>query len=264
LPASADIKELHALLERKYHQYATSEFIESDPVQVVYWYQNKHDREIAGILSASFAWGKRSIILNKISELLDRMDHSPEAFVLEKGRRKYRALKGFVHRTFNEEDLQGLLQGLQNIYMNHGGLEKVFNSQLLDKPLAWSPWNGIQNFRNIMIGTPAFLPRTHKHISNPVALASCKRLHMFLRWMIRKDNVDTGLWANTFPASALRCPLDVHTGRVGRSLGILTRKQNDFAAVEELTQALVSFCPEDPIRYDLALFGLGVDPDKLL
>lgn len=266
------IKRLKRLLENAYHKYATEAFIMEDPIQVLYEYEDIMDREIAGLVAATFAWGKRSIILSKLSELFSRMDHAPADFVMESDLRKYKALKGFKHRTFLPEDVKGFLQGVQNIYLHHGGLKAVFCHPpdfqtawiISSKHNDWNPWAGIQHFRNLMLSDVYFLPRTAKHISHPAAKSSCKRLHMYLRWMVRKDSIDTGLWADAVSQKYLRCPLDVHTGRVARYLGLVSRNVDDAIAVEELTGNLRILRPDDPIAYDLSLFGLGVSGDYLL
>jgi uncharacterized protein (TIGR02757 family) len=250
-------KRMYDLLEDAYKRYAVKGFIQDDPVQFIYRFDRKEDREIAGLFAALMAWGKRSIILNKVGELLDRMDDSPYEFVLSPGKKKYEVFRGFAHRTFQASDLIGFVAGLKEIYTRHGGLESVF-SQPLDETNyeILQSWRGIQRFRRIMIGHPEFLMRSHKHISDPTSASSAKRLHLFLRWMVRKDAVDSGLW-NQISKSDLCCPLDVHTGRISRTLGLLKRTQDDRKAVDELTASLRKICPEDPIRYDLALFGLG-------
>lgn len=252
--------ELKTILEEAYLQFAQKEFIEHDPLRLVYEYQRKEDREIAGLFAAIFAWGKRSIIIAKTSELMARMDHAPYEFIQHPGLKKLKVFKGFVHRTFLEEDVKSFAIGLHTIYESLGGLESVFsgNSEFINKQNSpgMRSWMGIQAFRHSMIQSPGFAIRSHKHLANPEQGSAAKRLHLFLRWMVRKDAVDTGLWTHLIP-SDLNCPLDVHTARVGRALGLFQRNQNDLRAVEELTQALRLFCPEDPVKYDLALFGLG-------
>jgi uncharacterized protein (TIGR02757 family) len=262
----SDQKRLKRILDAAYYTYATDAFIPDDPIQVLFDYEAERDQEIAGIMAATFAWGKRSIILNKLGELFSRMDHAPFEFVMEPGHKKFKALQGFKHRTFLPEDVCGFMMGLRSIYVEHGGLKQVFCAPphfeadwiVGCSPEVWHPWSGIQHFRNLMLSTADFLPRTSKHISNPGAKASCKRLHMFLRWMVRHDAVDPGIWSDRLTPQALRCPLDVHSGRVARALGLLQRKADDALAVEELTANLRLLHPEDPVSYDLALFGLGV------
>jgi uncharacterized protein (TIGR02757 family) len=256
------LAEIKDILDTAYLNYAKREFIEQDPLKFVYAYSQKEDQEIAGLFAALLAWGKRSIILQKTSELLDRMDNAPAEFIRATGTKKLNALKGFKHRTFIEKDLISLVKGLHSLYLKQGGLEAVFSGldsdyspELISIP-GFKSWAGIQNFRNLMTQHPGFSLRSSKHISNPEAGSAAKRLHLFLRWMVRKDVVDAGIWTQLVPAD-LNCPLDVHTGRVGRALGLIHRKQDNRKAVEELTESLRFFCPEDPIKYDLALFGLG-------
>jgi uncharacterized protein (TIGR02757 family) len=255
----ADVKDI---LETAYLNYAKREFIEQDPLQFVYVYSQKEDQEIAGLFAALLAWGKRSIILQKTTELLERMDNAPAEFIRATGTKKLNALKGFKHRTFIEQDLMSLVNGLQFLYLKRGGLEAVFagSSGIYSAEMisisGYKSWAGIQNFRNLMTEHPGFSLRSGKHLANPEAGSAAKRLHLFLRWMVRRDAVDAGLWTHLSPAD-LNCPLDVHTARVGRVLGLIQRKQDDRKAVEELTHSLRLFCPEDPVKYDLALFGLG-------
>lgn len=247
--------ELKDLLENACLRFIHPDFVDADPVQFVYAYAQKEDREIAGLFAALFAWGKRSIILHKTSELLQRMDHAPHDFILNG---KKAALKGFRHRTLNADDVWGIVSGLRVIYREHGGLESVFSfySRKQHLPPGQKSWMGIQHFRDIVVSRPGFPERSHKHLSNPEAGSAAKRLHLYLRWMVRQDAVDCGLWTGLHPQD-LNCPLDVHTGRVGRALGLIQRKQNDRKTVEELTAGLRALSPDDPVRYDLALFGLG-------
>lgn len=248
-------QDLRDLLENACLRYIRPEFVDADPVQFVYAFTQKEDREIAGLFAALFAWGKRSIILNKTEELLRRMDHAPYDFILNG---KKSAMKGFRHRTLNADDVWGLVSGLRVIYREHEGLEAVFSFYSCEHhfPIGQKSWMGIQHFRDIVVSRPGFPERSHKHLSNPEVGSAAKRLHLFLRWMVRKDAVDCGLWSGLHPRD-LNCPLDVHTGRVGRALGLIQRKQNDRKTVEELTAGLRALCPDDPVRYDLALFGLG-------
>lgn len=263
---SVDISRLRKILDRQYEKYARPDFIHTDPVLRIHEYAQKEDQEIAGLFSAIFAWGKRTIILNKTADLLNRMDYAPHAFIMDTDARKFKALRGFVHRTFLEADVKSFVLGLQHIYTHAGGLEKVFCGNYLSteeihalqfqENYPVKTWAGIQYFRNIMLSVPGFTARTSKHIPNPMAGTSAKRLHMYLRWMVRKDSVDIGIWKKIKP-SELMCPLDVHTGRVSRALGLLHRPQDDRKAVEELSASLRLLCPEDPVKYDLALFGMG-------
>jgi uncharacterized protein (TIGR02757 family) len=249
-------KELKEFLEFKYHQYNRKEFIENDPISIPHRYSRKEDIEIAGFLTATLSWGKRSLIIKSSSRLMNLMDDSPWQFINECQLSDLKKLSRFVHRTFNGTDCQFFIQSLKNIYSHHGGLEKVFSEPILfGKTIKES----IIHFRNIFLELPHDL-RLEKHIANPARNASAKRINMFLRWMVRKDNqgVDFGLW-NSIQASQLLCPLDVHTGNVSRKLGLLSRNTNDWKSVEELTGNLKFFDLLDPVKYDFALFGLGIN-----
>lgn len=247
-------KELKAFLNEKVIQYNTSRFIHSDPIQIPARYQNKEDIEIAGFLSATIAWGNRTSIIKNAEKLMKFMEDEPYNYVCFSSYRERERLNNFVHRTFNGEDCQYFIRSLKNIYLQHGGLQNVFEQG----------YKGGQNVKSALEHFYAIFfelegERTRKHVSNVQNGASAKRLNMFLRWMVRRDhgNVDFGLWKG-IPASALMLPLDVHTGNVGRKLGILTRKSNDWKAVEEITTSLKKLDASDPVKYDFALFGLGV------
>ena len=246
-------QELFEFLEAKYEQYNRPEFIETDPISIPHRFTRKEDIEIAAFLTATISWGNRLSILKDADKLLGMMDHSPYEFILYSGRYETEKFESFYHRTFNGRDCIFFLESLKNIYQHHEGLESLF---LQDDT------TGIKGalccFRStfLEIDHPR---RSEKHIADPCRGASAKRLLMFLRWMARNDyrGVDFGLW-NKISPSILMCPLDVHSGNVARKLGLLQRKQNDWKAVEELTENLRQFDPEDPVKYDFALFGLGV------
>jgi uncharacterized protein (TIGR02757 family) len=249
-------KELKEFLEFKYDQYNRKEFIENDPISIPHRYSRKEDIEIAAFLTATLSWGKRSLIIKSSSRLMNLMDDSPWQFINNCQLSDLKKLSRFVHRTFNGTDCQFFIQSLKNIYSHHGGLEKVFSEPILfGKTIKES----IIHFRNIFLVLPHDL-RLEKHIANPTSNASAKRINMFLRWMVRKDDqgVDFGLW-NSIQASQLLCPLDVHTGNVSRKLGLLCRNTNDWKSVEELTDKLRIFDDLDPVKYDFALFGLGIN-----
>jgi uncharacterized protein (TIGR02757 family) len=214
----------------------------------------KEDIEIAGFLAATIAWGNRKMIINNAKRMMDLMGNSPYDFVMSHTGNDLQRLETFVHRTFNGQDFIGFIKSLQNIYLNHGGLESIFTlHQEKD-----SMQNAISKFKTIFFEIE-HLNRTEKHISDPNKNSSSKRLNMWLRWNCRQDNkgVDLGIWKNISP-SQLSCPLDVHSGNVARKLGLLTRKQNDAKALAELDQNLRALDPNDPVKYDFALFGLGV------
>jgi uncharacterized protein (TIGR02757 family) len=247
-------KELKEFLDEKVELYNHPNFIDSDPIQIPHLYTLKEDIEIAGFLAATIAWGNRKMIINNAKKMMDLMGNSPYDFVMSHNGNDLQRLETFVHRTFNGQDFIGFIKSLQNIYLNHGGLESIFTlHQEKD-----SMQNAISKFKTIFFEIE-HLNRTEKHISDPNKNSSSKRLNMWLRWNCRQDNkgVDLGIWKNISP-SQLSCPLDVHSGNVARKLGLLTRKQNDAKALAELDQNLRALDPNDPVKYDFALFGLGV------
>ena len=247
-------KELKSFLDLKVEMYNRNSFIASDPIQIPHQFSKKEDIEIAGFLSATIAWGNRIMIIRNAKKMMEIMDNSPFDFIMNHSSKDLESITGFVHRTFNSYDLQYFIKSLQNIYQNHGGLECIL------KPLKGdiNYQNSITEFKTIFFELQHEV-RTEKHISNPLKNSAAKRIHMYLRWMVRKDTkgVDFGLWKTHSPAF-LSCPLDVHSGNVARKLGILSRKQNDWKAVHELDTKLRSFDVKDPVKYDFALFGLGV------
>ena len=249
-----DNKALKEFLDEKADYYQSRWFIDDDPVQIPHLFQEKEDIEISGFITAILSWGKRSMILSKCKELMQRMEMAPSDFVRNASDREFDRLAGFVYRTFNEVDARYFLKALHEIYVQYGGLEKVFSVGLTDN-------NGIVDaiayFREVFL---SFGPatRTGKHIANVRKNASAKRINMFLRWMVRCHSpVDFGLWSSISPAHLL-IPLDIHVGRVARALGLLTRRANDMKSVLELTGRLKEYRPHDPVFYDYALFGLGV------
>lgn len=246
--------ELKSFLDEKVEIYNNPNFIESDPIQIPHLFTLKEDIEIAGFLIATIAWGNRKSIINNGKKLVDLMGHSPYDFVINFSEADFESLSGFVHRTFNSEDLFYFFKSLQNIYKNHGGLEDVFAKHAEKSSMQAS----IHHFKKTFFELD-HLPRTEKHVSDPLKNSAAKRINMFLRWMVRNDNagVDFGIWKSISP-SLLSCPLDVHSGNVARKLKLLKRKQNDAKAVAELDAFLRKLDPKDPAKYDFALFGLGV------
>jgi len=247
-------QDLKEFLDEKVILYNNPKFIESDPIKIPHQYTLKEDIEIAGFLSATIAWGNRKMIIKNSHRLMEIMDNSPYDFVLNHQESDLDDFSNFVHRTFNPIDAVYFIKSLQNIYRNHNGLEAVFakNQQI----------NSLQN--SISQAKKVFFEiehpeRTTKHFSDPMNGSAAKRINMFLRWMIRKDNcgVDFGIW-KSIPSSAVSCPLDVHSGKVARKIGLLIRKQNDAKALFELDTNLRKLDPIDPSKYDFALFGLGV------
>ncbi len=247
-------KELKEFLDQKVIQYNSPDFITSDPIQVPHSFSLKEDIEIAAFLSATIAWGNRKSIINNAKKLMQIMGNSPYDFVMEYTPEKADYFDGFVHRTFNSIDAAFFTESLQNIYKNHNGLEAVFAQHQTNDSLQAA----ITEFKKLFFSIP-HPSRTTKHISDPEKKSAAKRINMFLRWMIRNNNtgVDFGIWNSISPAK-LSCPLDVHSGNVARSLGILKRKQNDAKALAELDTELRKLDPTDPVKYDFALFGLGV------
>ncbi len=250
-----DKSELYCLLEELHDRYNRPEFIPDDPISVPHSFMAKDDIEIAGFLSSVIAWGARPIIVRNARRMMSYMDNAPAAFVRSASEGELRQLRGFVHRTFNGGDLVDFVLALRGIFQRFSSLGGYFESRYSE--LGTIP-AVLADFRREFFASD-HAPRCEKHISSIERGAACKRLNMFLRWMVRRDNrgVDFGLW-QSIPASALYLPLDVHAGNVARALGLLTRRQNDWRAVEEVTLTLRSFSKDDPVRYDFALFGAGI------
>lgn len=248
-------EDIKSFLDQKVIEFNHSTFIETDPVQIPALFTTKENIEIAGFLAATLAWGQRPTIIRNALQLVRLMKNDPLEFLLSIPEDEWEVFLNFKHRTFNGTDCIYFLKALRNIYQNHGGMEQVF-TQGYQKDQ--SIFTALVHFRSVFFELE-HEHRTEKHVSNVKKGAAAKRLNMFLRWMIRTDNlgVDFGIWKN-IPASALLLPLDVHTGNVSRKLGLLTRTQNDWRAAEEITAKLREFDPEDPVKYDFALFGLGV------
>ncbi len=247
--------ELYQLLEEKYYQYNQPGFIESDPICVPHGFSIKENIEISGFLTATIAWGQRPTIIKKAQQLMQLLENDPHNFIVNASENEILNLESFVHRTFMSTDLYFFIKALRNIYRNYGGLHNLIASIFsLRGDIIYS----LIELHKVFFEIPHPV-RTEKHIANVNRGASAKRLNMFLRWMIRRDNsgIDFGLWTD-IPTSALYIPLDVHTGKVARDLGLLRRKQNDWIAVKELTAALRQFDSNDPVKYDFALFGMGV------
>ena len=242
-------------LEEKVRMYNQTEFIRDDPIQVPHQFQRRENIEIAAFLTATIAWVRRDTIIRNALDLISRMDHNTYEFLMNLKKDDLKVFNGFRHRTFNEEDCKFFIWSLHNIYKNKGGMYQVF---LAGYTKNRSIKHAILGFRDIFFSTE-HSPRTEKHVANPFTGSAAKRLNMFLRWMVRKDEkgVDFGIWDRISPAD-LYLPLDVHTGNVARKLGLLNRKQNDWKSVEELTGLLRDFDPLDPVKYDFALFGLGI------
>lgn len=248
-----EIEEMRAFLNEKVQQYNRPDFIELDPIQIPHMYEDKEDREIAGFLAATIAWGNRVSIIKSAHKMMDLMGNSPYDFVLNHKEEHLVRIDGFVHRTFNSTDFLYFIYALKYLYQKKDGLEGVFAKH----QGATSLQTAIHQLKKEFFSLP-HPARTMKHLPDPLKGSAAKRINMFLRWMVRNDHagVDFGLWKGISP-SKLSCPLDVHTGTVARKLGLLKRKQNDARAVEELDRALRILDPEDPVKYDFGLFSLG-------
>ena len=246
-------KELKTFLDLKVEQYNNPKFIESDPIQVPHRFSLKEDIEISGFLTATIAWGNRKSIINNANRLMTLLDDSPYDFIVNHTESDLEKLRSFVHRTFNSDDCIQFIKSLNHIYKNHQGLESVFSAHAEKERLQTS----ISKFKQVFFEIEHKV-RTQKHLSDPLRKSAAKRINMFLRWMVRRDNagVDFGIWHELSP-SQLSCPLDVHSGNVARKLGLLRRKQNDAKALLELDTSLRKLDPIDPVKYDFALFGLG-------
>ena len=243
------------LLEEKYRQYDLKSFIQDDPISIPHLFNSKEDIEIASFLTTTIAWGRREQIILNARKLVEWMDYSPYQFIANHTKRDLGVFSKFYYRTFNGDDCIFFLHSLQNIYQNHNGLQGAFTSSAENE---FSLKEAIINFRNIFFELQ-HMPRTQKHVSDPQKNSSCKRINLFLRWMVRKDGkgVDFGIWDH-IKSSELICPLDVHTSRVARKLGLIKVKQDNWKAAVELTQNLKRFDQDDPVKYDYALFCLGI------
>jgi uncharacterized protein (TIGR02757 family) len=278
--------ELKNFLDAKVEQYNQPNFIVNDPVCIPHLFEKKQDIEISGFFAAVLAWGQRKTIINKCRELLDRMDNAPHDFVLHHSDDDLKRLLNFKHRTFNDTDLLYFISFFKQHYQNFNSLEQAFipqqdiySTEYLEvssteqsvevssevcyiADLHFTIEQALNHFRAYFFSLEDFPHRTRKHISSPQQKSTCKRLNMFLRWMVRADDkgVDFGIW-NTLKSKDLVCPCDVHVDRVGRLLGLINRKQTDWLTAVELTTHLKEFDALDPVKYDFALFGLGVEKE---
>ncbi len=248
---------LKNFLDKKVAQYNTNAFIKDDPICIPHLYTKKQDIEIAGLFAAIFAWGNRTTIINKSRELMKRMDDAPFDFIKHHQEADLKGLLGFKHRTFNDTDLLYFVHFLQSHYAEHKSLEAAFTSEMQKDDTTTE--NALKGFYHRFFSLPDAPPRTHKHIASPEKNSTCKRLSMYLRWMVRNDKhgVDFGIWKTIKPAQ-LVCPIDVHVARVAYHFGLLPRNKIDWYAALELTGELRKLDAADPVKYDFALFGLGV------
>jgi uncharacterized protein (TIGR02757 family) len=249
--------KLHKLLNSKVDLYNQPSFIAADPISIPHRFTKLQDVEIAAFFAAIFAWGNRTTIINKTTELLQLMDNAPHHFVLQASAKELNRLEGFKHRTFNSTDLLYCVEFFNHHYSNNTSLENAFVKWMHKNDADVE--NALIGFHQYFFSLPHIPERTRKHIATPQKNSSCKRLNMFLRWMVRKDNcgVDFGIWEKIKPYQLI-CPLDVHVARVARNLGLLQRTQNDWQAAQELTANLRTLNMHDPVKYDFALFSLGV------
>ncbi len=247
-----NVYELKSFLDEKVYTYQNPTFIDSDPIQIPHLFTLKEDIEISGFLTSVIAWGNRKSIIRNAYSMMERMDHSPFEFVLNASDGDLQSLEGFVHRTFNAVDFKSFVLNLRRLYLEHGGLENQFSNSQLPLQERISRFKELFFYNNLN-------SRSRKHLPDPLKGSAAKRINMFLRWMVRSKStgVDFELW-KSLSTSELSCPLDVHSGNVARKLGLLTRKQNDAKAVVELDKNLRKLDAEDPVKYDFALFGLGV------
>ena len=253
-------EEMRELLERLHDRYNNESFIEADPISVPHSFTRPVDREIAGFLAATIAWGNRRAIVQSAHRMMRYMDNAPEDFVRNATEADMEYLRTYVHRTFNGVDFQDFVRGLRHIITKWGSVGNYFETRYEEhgdlRPV-------FSDFRRDFFAAEHD-PHCEKHLSSIDKGAACKRLCMYLRWFVRHDNrgVDFGMWRR-IPMSALYMPLDIHTGRMGRNLGLLNRKQSDWKAVEELTASLRELHADDPVRYDYSLFGLGISGDDI-
>ncbi len=246
--------ELKDFLDAKVIQYNEPKFIASDPIQIPHQFSLKEDIEISAFLTATIAWGNRKMIISNAQKMMDLLGNSPYDFIMNHKAHHLEAFDGFVHRTFNAIDLKQFIQSLNHIYLKYNGLESIFFTYSKEGSLQFA----IHKFKTVFFEIE-HTERTKKHISDPLKGSAAKRINMFLRWMVRKDTtgVDFGIWETLSPAG-LSCPLDVHSGNVARKLGLLKRSKNDAKALLELDTQLRKLDANDPVKYDFALFGLGV------
>jgi uncharacterized protein (TIGR02757 family) len=251
---------LKDFLDVKVEQYNTPNFIANDPICIPHRFSKKQDIEIAAFFAAILAWGQRKTIINKCTDLFNRMDNDPYNFMLSHSDDDLRGLLGFKHRTFNDTDLLYFVAFFKYHYTTSDSLETAFLPDDFNSHTNFTAEHALNHFRTYFFSLPDSPRRTVKHISSPLQKSTCKRLNMFLRWMVRSDNkgVDFGVWNSILP-SDLICPCDVHVDRVARRLNMISRKQTDWRTAVELTEELRKFDLSDPVKYDFALFGLGVE-----
>ncbi len=255
------MNDLKNLLEKAYLAFNKTDFIENDPVQIPHRFGRKTCQEIAGLLAATLAWGNRKSIIKSANTWLEIMDNAPTDFVLNCQDTDLMAFKHFKHRTFQPTDARYFVLALQRLLKHYGSLENAFAHGQQSNEIHVE--NALRRFHIRFFDDPLAEMRTRKHVATPARKSCCKRLNMFLRWMVRKDahGVDLGVWTR-LQASQLICPLDLHVERTARRLGLLKRKQVDWTAALELTENLRYYDSNDPVRFDFALFGLSLIKDE--
>lgn len=248
--------EVRRILDEWVHRANSTNFIQDDPISIPHLFSDPLDIEVSGFFAAILSWGQRKTIVSKARELMARMDHAPGAFVRSAGPSDLKKMLGFKHRTFNDTDLLYLIDFFKRFYTEHDSLQMFFREG--DVRL------GLSKMHEFIFNVEHAPSRTRKHVSTPSRKSACKRLNMYLRWMVRNDEmgVDFGIW-HTPASSALMIPLDVHVHRVALELGLMKRKIADWMAVEELTAKMREFDPEDPVKYDFALFYIGLSKAEL-
>lgn len=249
-------EDLKSFLDAKVELYNQPSFIENDPIAIPHRFRKKQDIEIAGFMAAVFAWGQRKTIINKSLEFLNLMGNEPHNFILHHSEDELKPFLTFKHRTFNNVDALYFLHFFRWFYSRNDSLEDAFLGYSEEATME----RRLTKFFEVFFSLPNHPKRTYKHIPNPSRKSACKRINMFLRWMVRQDEkgVDFGIWDRLSP-SDLICPCDLHVDRVARRLGMITRKQTDWQTAVELTENLKKLDPLDPVKYDFALFGLGVE-----
>jgi uncharacterized protein (TIGR02757 family) len=254
--STTDLKEF---LDRKVAQFNNPSFIKDDPICIPHFFSKKQDIEIAGFFAATFAWGIRKTIINKCKLLMQLMDNAPYDFCINHGDEDLKKLENFCHRTFNDTDLLYFVSFFKFHYSGHRSLESAFFNNKTIGQYNNTIEVALNYFHNYFFSLEEIPQRTKKHIAFPQKNSSCKRLNMYLRWMVRNDNkgVDFGIWKKISP-SQLICPVDVHVARVAKRFNLLKRKPVDWQAAVELTNELRKFDVNDPVKYDFALFGLGI------
>lgn len=249
--------ELKHYLNSLVEKYNHPQFIENDPISIPHLFTKKEDIEIIGFWTAMLAWGQRKTIISKAKQLIELMDGAPYDFIMNHNERDLKPFLSFKHRTFNSDDTFYFLHFFKRHYNNQNSLETAFHAE-------GSMYDRLQHFHDYFFNSEFALQRTKKHVSTPIRNSACKRLNMFMRWMVRKDEngVDFGIWKSISP-SELMIPLDVHVFNVATKLGLVTRTKSDWKTVEELTNRLREFDSQDPVKYDYALFSLGIDKTSL-